>query len=202
MDMSGRPVVNPYIADRLRNEAAALRFVAQPTDIPVPEFLDLWQENGLVYLKTRLVEAGVELQSLDPSILPTALETVTAQLESSVLPQLRRLRREFMGSADPTLPVIPPRRLWEWKERRKWPSMAKDTDRYVFCHTDLDRQNILVDPATFKIVCILDWETAGFFPMDWELPYWKANEPQEKINMSNAAKDSELALFDFSSCRQ
>ncbi len=197
-DISGRPAVNPYIADRLRNEAAALRFVAEHTTIPVPSLLGVWEDNGLVYLKTGLVEAGVELQSLHPSILPAAVEAVTAQLESSVLPQLRRLRRNFIGSADPALPVMPPRRLWEWKECRKWPSMVKETDQYVFCHTDLDRQNILVDPDTFRIVCILDWETADFFPQEWELPYWKANGPQKKLQMSTNAKDGVLASFDFS----
>jgi hypothetical protein len=35
-DIFGRPAVNPYIADRLPNEAAALRFAADHTTIPVP----------------------------------------------------------------------------------------------------------------------------------------------------------------------
>lgn len=194
-DIFGRPAVNPYIADRLRNEAAALLFVAEHTTIPVPRLLGLWEDDGLVYLKTGLVEAGVELQSLPMSILPDAADAVTAQLESSVLPQLRRLRRNFMGSADPALPVMPPRRVWKWKECREWPSMAKDTDEYVFYHTDLDRQNILVDPDTFEIVCIVDWETSGFFPREWEILHLKANGPQEKLQMSTNAKDGELALF-------
>lgn len=197
-DIFGQPAVNPYIADRLRNEAAALLFIAKHTTIPVPRLLGLWEDNGLVHLKTGLVEAGVELQSLPPSILPDAVDAVTAQLEASVLPQLRRLRRNFMGSADPALPVMPPRRLWKWKECREWPAMVKDTDEYVFCHTDLDRQNILVDPDTFEIVCIVDWETAGFFPREWEILYLKANGPQEKLQMSTNAKVGELALFDFS----
>lgn len=196
MDIYGNPAINPYIADRLRNEAAALQFIAKHTTIPVPEFLHLWEDNGLVYLKTALVENAVELKHIDESLLPMAVMSVTAQLESDILPQLRRLRRNFMGSPNPELPVIPPRRLWDWKGKRGWPSMAKDTDEYVFCHTDLDRQNILVDPDTFKIVSILDWETAGFFPQEWEILYLTANDPQEKYQMSLEAQRREITFFD------
>ncbi|KAG6148720.1 hypothetical protein E4U37_007338 [Claviceps purpurea] len=196
LDIYGNPAVNPYIADRLRNEAAVLQFVAKHTTIPVPEFLALWEENGLVHLKTALVENGIELRNVDESLFSTAIMSVTAQLESDILPQLRRLRRNFMGSPDPELPVIPPRRFWQAKEKRVWPSMTKDTDEYVLCHTDLDRQNILVDPNTFKIVSILDWETAGFFPQEWELPLWTINGPQEKYRMGKEAHRREIFAFD------
>ncbi|KAG6072145.1 hypothetical protein E4U31_007394 [Claviceps sp. LM219 group G6] len=198
LDGFGNPMVNPYIADRLRNEAAVLQFVAKHTTIPVPKFLDLWEENGLVYLKTALVENAVELRHVDESLLSTAIMSVTAQLKSDILPQLRRLRRNFMGSPNPELPVIPPHRLWGFREKRVWPSMTKDTDDYVLCHTDLDRQNILVDPNTFKIVSILDWETAGFFPQEWELPLWTINGPQEKYRMTREAHGREITCFDVS----
>ena len=35
-----------YIAHRLRNEAAALLFVAEHIMIPVPRDVDLWEQNG------------------------------------------------------------------------------------------------------------------------------------------------------------
>ncbi|KAG6105245.1 hypothetical protein E4U14_005240 [Claviceps sp. LM454 group G7] len=78
LDCFGNPVVNPYIADRLRNsnEAAVLQFVAKHTTIPVPEFLDLWEENELVNSKTALVENGVELRQVDDSLLSTAIMSV------------------------------------------------------------------------------------------------------------------------------
>ncbi|KAG6128110.1 hypothetical protein E4U12_005428 [Claviceps purpurea] len=174
LDGYGNPAVNPYIADRLRNEAAVLQFVAKHTTIPVPKFLDLWEENGLVHLKTALVENGIELRNVDESLLSTAIMSVTAQLESDILPQLRRLRRNFMGSPDPELPMLPPRRFWDWKGTR----------------------NILVDPNTFKIVSILDWETAGFFPQEWELPLWTVNGPEEKYRMTREAHRQEIFAFD------
>lgn len=112
------------------------------------------------------MQNGIGLRHVDEALLPTAVTKVTAQLESEILPQLRCLRRNFMGSPNPELLVIPPRWLWAWKEKRVWPSMIKEADEYVLCHTDLDRQNILVDPSTFKIVSIIDWETAGFSPQN------------------------------------
>ena len=195
LDLYGNQKINPYIADRLRNEAAVLHFVAAHTTVPVPKFLDLWEENGLLYLKTAIVDTGVELQHLHTSLLPSAIAAVTSELESTIFPQLRRQRRNFLGSPDPNLPVVPPRRLWDWKDTRVWPSMRRQLDDYVLCHTDLDLQNILVDPNTFKIVSILDWETAGFFPSNWELRFWEAGGQAEKHKMSMKSRDRELLLF-------
>ncbi|CAK7229827.1 hypothetical protein SCUCBS95973_007361 [Sporothrix curviconia] len=195
LDIYGNPVVNPYIDSRLRNEAAALQFISKHTSIPVPAFLGLWEENGLVCLKTSLVQDGIELRKVDQSLLPTALEKVTAQLELEIIPQLQQLRRSFIGSADPALPVVVPHALWAWKDTRAWPQVTAETDEFVFVHTDLDRQNILVDPRTFRIVSIVDWETAGFFPPEWELPKWKIEDRSEKHKMQMEAKKRQLALF-------
>lgn len=42
-----------------------LKFVADKTMTPVPKVLDLSVDNRLVYLKTTLVEYGVELGCID-----------------------------------------------------------------------------------------------------------------------------------------
>lgn len=110
-DIYGRPVVNPYIQNRLRNEAAALRLIAERTTIPVPKVLGLWEENGLVHLKTALTNGAVELEDVDTDKHSKAIERITSQLEEDVLPHLRLLRRNTLGSADADLPVIPPRWL-------------------------------------------------------------------------------------------
>jgi len=41
---------------------------------------------------------------------------------------------------------------------------------FPLCHNDLGPQNIFVCPDTFRIVGIIDWEFAGFFPPYFELP--------------------------------
>ncbi|CAK7219715.1 hypothetical protein SEUCBS140593_003988 [Sporothrix eucalyptigena] len=205
LDLYGNPVVIPYIGNRLRNEAAALQFIGEHTSIPVPKFVGLWEENGLVHLKTSMVHGGVGLRSLHKVLLPAAIETVMAQLESEIIPQLQQLRRRSIGSANPALPVIVPHLLWTWKDTRTWPRVTADTDEFVFVHSDLDRQNILVDPSTFRIVSILDWETAGFFPPDWEVPKWKMEDrAPEKRQMEVEAKKRQLALFgpDFAEAEQ
>ncbi|CAK7264451.1 hypothetical protein SEPCBS57363_001083 [Sporothrix epigloea] len=196
LDIYGEPVVIPYIADRIRNEAAALRFISEHTTIPVPKLLGLWEENGLVHLKTEMVHGAVELANVEESRLPAAIQSVTEQLEADILPQLRQLRRNFIGSADPKLPVTVPHNLWRFKDNPIWPQVTAEKDDFVFVHTDLGRQNILVDPDTFRIVSIIDWETAGFFPKDWELAKWKVNSraPEELLLMSEA-KAHQLLLF-------
>lgn len=37
-----------------------------------------------------------------------------------------------------------------------------------FTHCDLAPRNILVDPKTFRILSIIDWESGGWYPEWWE----------------------------------
>ncbi|OAA34195.1 Protein kinase-like domain protein [Metarhizium rileyi] len=191
-DIHGHPVINPYIAERLRNEAAVLQYLRATTTIPVPEILDLQTANGLVYLKMSWVKGAIELGRVPAQRIEAAVTAVSSQLESEILPQLRNLRSDRMGSPDADLPIIPPERFWEWKENRRWPAIAGD---YAFCHLDLDRQNILVNPDTYKIVAIVDWEMAGFFPPEWELPFWKQGTRKEKFGLIELARDNEKGFF-------
>ncbi|EPE06843.1 hypothetical protein F503_03270 [Ophiostoma piceae UAMH 11346] len=198
LDVYGVPVVIPYITDRIQIEAANLEFIAADTAIPVPKVLGLWQEHGLWYVKTALVEGAVELKCVDKDKMPAAVAAVEDQLQNDILPQLRRLRRSFMGCADPNLPVVPPHRFWESKDKRIWSSMPKgdDEEPYTFCHTDLGPQNIMVDPDTFRIISIIDWETSGFFPSGWELPYWRTGTHQERYQMTIAAMTAECGMIE------
>ena len=38
----------------------------------------------------------------------------------------------------------------------------------VFTHNDLFPRNIMVDEPTGRVLAILDWESAGWFPEHWE----------------------------------
>jgi hypothetical protein len=43
---------------------------------------------------------------------------------------------------------------------------------------------------------MLDWETAGFFPHDWELPKWKIEgRTPEKRHMETKARKRQLDFF-------
>ncbi|KAF1992700.1 hypothetical protein P154DRAFT_452270, partial [Amniculicola lignicola CBS 123094] len=37
----------------LKNKVALLKFITSIISIPIPKFLDLYKENGLLYLKTK-----------------------------------------------------------------------------------------------------------------------------------------------------
>jgi len=45
-------------------------------------------------------------------------------------------------------------------------------NEYVLCHNDLSQQNIIVHPITLKILAIIDWEFAGFYPAYFEMPFY------------------------------
>jgi len=160
--------------ERLANEAATLKFIASRTTIPVPKFLDLYEENGLLHLKTERVP-GISLADMafdTPTKYGAATTHVTTWLESFVLPQLRNLRHHTIGSVDTTLPVIPPSRITYRDKRPNWlRKTSRDAD-FVFCHNDLGQHNILVDPDTFQITAIVDWEYAGYYPPESEYPLW------------------------------
>ena len=115
-------------------------------------------------------------------------------MQTDILPQLRSLRRHFIGSVDNILPVFPPQRVYGL-DRRLWPRISSETDEFVFCHNDLGQQNIFVDPTSFRIVGIIDWEFAGFFPPSFELPLWRATEWKDGKKMYDDAQPQALKLF-------
>lgn len=59
----------------------------------------------------------------------------------------------------------------------------------VFCHNDLSMHNIIVDPETFKINAIIDWEYAGFYPAEFEMPFYL--RPGPSVALTGEADDVE-----------
>ena len=50
----------------------------------------------------------------------------------------------------------------------------------MFCHDDLQAANVIADPqdlATLKIQAIIDWEYAGFYPPQFEWPFYLRSGP-------------------------
>ncbi|POR35437.1 Uncharacterized protein TPAR_04363, partial [Tolypocladium paradoxum] len=139
-----------------------LEFVASRTTTPVPK-CRLYTKNGLLCLEMARITNGVLLMDVATASKGAAAQAVEEQMKTSILPQLRSLRRRYIGSVDDALPCFPPRRVYG-RDRRDWPQIASNSDEFVPCHNDLGPQNIFVDPVTFKIVGIIDWEFAGFSP--------------------------------------
>lgn len=187
-------VMYPFWArERLRNEAATLKFVASNTNIPVPD-CRLYSKDGLLHLEMTRITNGILLLDVEEELRPAAVKAVEEQVNLDILPQLRSLRRSYVGSVDATLPVFPPQRVYRL-DRRDWPRISSDSDEFVLCHNDLAPQNIFVDPHNFRIVGIIDWEFAGFFPQYFELPLWREFEWKAGKKMYDEARPRDLGFF-------
>ncbi|KIH89627.1 hypothetical protein SPBR_08024 [Sporothrix brasiliensis 5110] len=55
-----------------------------------------------------------------------------------------------------------------------WPWLMRSRGKHdlVFCHNDLSANNVIVEAATLKIKAIIDWEYGGFFPPEFEKPFY------------------------------
>ncbi|KAF2864752.1 kinase-like domain-containing protein [Massariosphaeria phaeospora] len=165
-------VVTPrWSRERLQNEAAALQYITSETSIPVPQFIDLFDHNGVLHLQTKRVR-GTPLDEIDKASAPTAVKCVNAYMESTVLPQLRKLRHNTLGSVNRHLPLLLPSKITYRDKRSSWVRHKSHTQDFVFCHNDLGQHNIFVDPKTFVVTAIIDWEFAGFFPPEFENKMW------------------------------
>ncbi|KAF2741673.1 kinase-like protein [Sporormia fimetaria CBS 119925] len=189
---TGQVVEPRWSRERLRNEAATLQFIASQTTIPVPQFLGLYEADGLLYLATKRA-SGVPLDEISGPQASSAINRVDEYMNEVVLPQVRGLRRRTTGSVDDSLPVIPPSRVTYRDKRSHWAQKFRRDEDFVFCHNDLGQQNIMVDPDTFDITAIIDWEFAGFFPPEFELALWKHHWSQTK---DDAQTDRLIQILD------
>jgi hypothetical protein len=198
-------IIYPYWPkERLQNEAATLEFIRSNTSIPVPD-CQLYIKDSLLNLEMSRIVNSVLLEDIQEASRAAAIEAVEVQMTSTILPQLRSFRRMEMGSINNTLPVIPPQRIYQ-RDRRSWPRISSERDEFVFCHNDLAPQNIFVDPTSFQIVGIIDWEFAGFFPQEFELPLWRGFDWEAGRKMYEEARPRDLSFFgltpnDLQDCR-
>lgn len=56
---------------------------------------------------------------------------------------------------------------------RPWRMARRSQPDLVFSHNDLSASNVIVDPDTLKINAIIDWEYAGFYPPEFDRPFYK-----------------------------
>ncbi|OAA76441.1 Aminoglycoside phosphotransferase [Akanthomyces lecanii RCEF 1005] len=190
-------VVRPFWPkERLLNEYATLRFVAANTTIPVPRHW-LYMADGLMHLATERIVHARPLQDLPAEKTAAARKAVDEQIQRDVLPQLRAIRRDVIGSVAVSLPVVPPLRIF-CRDDRRWPRITTtqdDVDNFVLCHNDLSAHNIFVDPDTFAIRAIIDWEYAGFYPERFEIPLWRMLTPQDRGRLVEEVRARDLAFF-------
>lgn len=166
------------------NEAFALQFVKAYTTIPVPTVLSSsWDRITMQYVE------GQTLQQSWPVLTSDERSNILTQLTGYVA-QMRALSGIYLGRLDgqgvivPSIMtrsggpfctltefhhwlVRPPKRIEA--ESMYWHQITTQlgTDYpVVFTHGDLAARNILVRDG--RIVAILDWEFAGWYPEYWE----------------------------------
>ncbi|KAJ2894934.1 hypothetical protein MKZ38_007075 [Zalerion maritima] len=187
----------PTAEQRYRNEAAALKLLAERTSIPVPKLIYCGpDDNGKWCLETEFLSPTMQAATAAdicrmphqhrPSQSNNAFckhcdaivrGNVAHFIQNTVLPQLHGLRASSTGIEGVVIP--PP---WVFRTRPApeggWTSKASQSQEYVFCHNDLHELNILVDIYTLKVCALIDWEYSGFFPapiQHWHYDYnkWK-----------------------------
>ncbi|KLU86779.1 hypothetical protein MAPG_05789 [Magnaporthiopsis poae ATCC 64411] len=156
--------VPKFNTERILNEGACLRFVAEHTDIPVPRLHACFEDDGAAYLITEFVE-GVALGQLEPA----QQKMVVPELERHIA-ALKELTSAVWGGPDGL--VLPPYRIMRKSKGHPWHMRRRNEKSLVFCHNDLSANNIIVDPYTLRIKAIIDWEYAGFFPAEFDRPFY------------------------------
>ncbi|EFY88252.1 hypothetical protein MAC_05725 [Metarhizium acridum CQMa 102] len=166
------------------NESAALRFIKEHTTIPVPDVISSdWDRITMEYIE------GQTLKQAWPALTLDQRSEILAQLRDYIA-QMRRLGGIYLGRVDGQGVVVPsiftrsggPFRtvteLHDWLVRP--PQRLQAQSMYwhqittqlsaespiVFTHGDIAARNILVSGG--RIVALLDWEFAGWYPEYWE----------------------------------
>ncbi|KAI4194434.1 MAG: hypothetical protein LQ350_007771 [Teloschistes chrysophthalmus] len=164
---------HPFNHERIENERDALTFIAKHTTIPVPRVLEWTDIDGVGCLTVERLKGRPWLDTyydLNPEDQEKMKDKLSAFLNQVMTPQLNQLRSKTIGQLSGA--VFPPPRV-SFYYVRSWESRTSSTDGYVYCHNDLALHNLFVDPETFDIEAVIDWEYSGFFPPELEYPFYE-----------------------------
>ncbi|TFK53173.1 kinase-like protein [Heliocybe sulcata] len=170
-------VIPRFVKERLQNEAAAIRYVKEHTNIPVPVIRGAFEDCGRYYL----------LEDVVPGVLMAELSdeqkaVVTVELEQYI-DTLHSIKSKMMGGLAGSA-CLPYRLDMALKERGAGllEFRGADEPEFVLCHGDLSQHNVIVDESTLKINGIIDWEYAGFYPSEFEGRFYKRPGPSAAID--------------------
>lgn len=178
-----------------RGEAATMRFVASRTAIPLPRvwlsFQHPFRRGTEVIFMDKLTGTSLEdawhRLSDKKAIIAEQLERYVSQLRA--LPPPSGLRsicsvtggpiRCFRLHADATTGPFRDEEHMNLQLRHLQPlddpripeivrKVHSTQHPLVFTHNDFFPRNIMIDEESAKVVAVLDWESAGWFPSHWE----------------------------------
>lgn len=90
--------------------------------------------------------------------------------------------------------MFPPWCLFE-RDGRAWERVTSEDEKaFVLCHNDLLNRNIFIHPESNEIKYIIDWECAGYFPKQFEIPLLK--QPHgDRGKIYDEVRDGDLKLW-------
>ncbi|CAN9338327.1 unnamed protein product [Alternaria alternata] len=171
-------------------EAWNLQFLREKTTIPIPQFVLDYEENGRYFIQTERIP-GDTLKTVWPTLSAVEREHIAKQTAECLL-QLRELQSSRMqslgeqplfsaflfrsGFGQPHGPLSSDDELWAtWtpvlknlpeKARSRLRERMPSAEPFTFTHGDMFWGNIIVKDG--NLAGILDWESAGYFPVWWE----------------------------------
>lgn len=176
------------VVERLKNEAACMKYIREHTRIPVPRVLEEYEKDGSFHLWIEYVP-GIEMHKLSSeeqsTVMPQGklwsgiLPSVLTCIVQDIVADLQKLRSRVSGG--PTGILAPPSTVYS-HHFTDFKQQSSPEEEFVFCHGDLSQRNILVDPQTLHIVAIIDWEYGGFYPKEHEIPYYTSPEYSGRQN--------------------
>ncbi|KAK4070005.1 hypothetical protein Purlil1_13597 [Purpureocillium lilacinum] len=166
---TGTVVVPRFGTERILNEAAAIQFIAEKTSIPVPKLYACFQDDEAAYLVMEYVD-GVTMNELNSDERRIVERELEGHLET-----LRTLKSDSWGG--PSGIIIPPYRVMVKLPRPEWKMKPRSSEDLVFCHNDFSTHNVIVNPSTLKVNAIIDWEYAGFYPVEFEGLFFRRPGP-------------------------
>ncbi|KAL5325290.1 hypothetical protein ACEPPN_006415 [Leptodophora sp. 'Broadleaf-Isolate-01'] len=175
----GVNVAKKWVEQRIRNEATALQFIKENTAIPVPAVSDVGEGKDGYYLTMEFFDS-IPLDEIgDRCHMPSKPDHTARNCErcrqlagvnaakfvQGVLsPELERLRSTQTGLSGT---IIPPPWIIEHDRREEWTVKESCTPDFVFHHGDFGPHNVMMNSKTLKVLCVFDWENAGYYPRDF-----------------------------------
>ena len=161
--------------ERLKNEAASLKYIKGNTNIPIPTLHCAFEDNGHFYVITNFI-SGVTMVKLSTEQKLIVMKEINVHLQT-----MQGIKSSMMGGllGDGCL-------LYHLLKVTSYtkPIMFKQTEtpKFVFCHNDLFQHNIIVDEYTLMITAIIDWEYAGFYSKEFEGAFYKQPSPSVALD--------------------
>ena len=183
-NLKGKLVVAVMPMARLKNEVAAINFVKQHTNIPVPNIRCAFEDNGRYYIITDIVP-GKRLVDLREDEKPKVIDELEGYLET-----MHGMQSTSMGgfagvACLPYRVAMAVRKAGMEDEAMEFRNAG--THEFILCHNDLSQANVIVDEETHKINAIIDWEYAGFYPKEFDGAFYK----RPGISMALEGNDGE-----------